>query len=197
MLSPLLQSSEVRPLQPGPASFFMQSESCHIWDAAQIILDNCGAAFRVGGDRAFYAPELDLISLPPDAAFSSPAYWAATAIHEINHSTGHETRMKRDMSGKFGSDIYALEETRVDIAAAFVCNTLALPTDYVNHAAYIDHWMHKVKADKRELFRCAAEAQRIADWTLSYHPDFKTAHTSQPGRPYGPPEQPEAPRPAA
>jgi hypothetical protein len=47
--------------------------------------------------------------------------------------------MNRDMSGAFGSESYALEEARVEMAAAFVCNILGLPTDYANHAAYIPH----------------------------------------------------------
>jgi antirestriction protein ArdC len=41
-----------------------------------------------------------------------------------------------------------------------------------NHAAYLGNWLKKLREDKRELFRCVAEAQRIADWTLSYHPGF-------------------------
>jgi antirestriction protein ArdC len=83
------------------------------------------------------------------------------------------------------------------MGAAFVCNTLGLPTDYANHAAYIGHWLQKVKADKRELFRCAAEAQRIADWTLAYHPDFKAQQEPPPDRPRGPPDSQPEPGPAA
>jgi len=58
------------------------------------------------------------------------------------------------------------------MAAAFVCNILGLPTDYANHAAYVATWLKKLKTDKYEIFRCAADAQRIADWTLGYHPEY-------------------------
>jgi antirestriction protein ArdC len=44
------------------------------------------------------------------------------------------------------------------MAAAFVCNTLNLPTDFTNHAAYVAGWIRKLWTDKRELFRCAADA---------------------------------------
>jgi antirestriction protein ArdC len=67
------------------------------------------------------------------------------------------------------------------MAAAFVCNILGLPTDYGNHAAYIATWVKKLKNDKYEIFRCASDAQRIADWTLAYHPEY--AVTNQPRRP--------------
>jgi antirestriction protein ArdC len=110
--------------------------------------------------------------LPPDVAFSSAEYFSATAIHEIGHSTGHETRMKRDLTGTFGSESYSLEEARVEMTAAFVCNTLNLPTDFQNHAAYVDGWLKKLRKDERELLRCCADAQKIATWVLDYHPDW-------------------------
>lgn len=127
-------------------------------EAVQIIMQNSGVRFQTGGDRAFYSPAGDFIHLPPDAAFTRSEYWAATAIHEINHSTGHATRMNRDLSGTFGSERYACEEARVEMAAAFVCNTLGLPADYANHAAYISTWLKKLRNDKHEIFRCAADA---------------------------------------
>jgi antirestriction protein ArdC len=80
--------------------------------------------------------------------------------------------MNRDLSGRFKSESYACEEARVEMAAAFVCNILGLPTDYANHAAYIATWLKKLKADNYETFQCAADAQRIADWTLGYHPVY-------------------------
>jgi antirestriction protein ArdC len=104
---------------------------------------------------------------------SRSQYWSTTAIHEINHSTGHPSRMNRDMSGKFGSEKYSQEEARVEMAAAFVCNTLNLPTDFSNHAAYVAGWLKKLKEDKRELLHCAADAQKIADWTIAYHPEYR------------------------
>jgi antirestriction protein ArdC len=89
--------------------------------------------------------------------------------------------MKRDLTGAFGSESYCAEEARVEISAGFVCNTLNLPTDFENHAAYVGGWLKKLRSDKRELFRCAAEAQRIADWVLAYHPQY--AARVEPNRP--------------
>jgi antirestriction protein ArdC len=89
-------------------------------------------------------------------------------VHELNHATGHPTRMNRDLSGKFGSNSYACEE----MAAVFVCNALNLPMDFHNHAAYVAGWLKKVRQDKRELLSCAADADRIAEYTLAYHPEF-------------------------
>lgn len=161
-------------------------------EAVSIIIQNCGVTFRSGGDRAFYSPAFDMIQMPPDVAFSSAAYFSATAVHEIGHSTGHETRMKRDLTGRFGSESYTLEEARVEMAAAFVCNTLNLPTDFDNHAAYVSGWLKKLREDKRELLRCCADAQKIATWVLGYHPDFTAAQPARPADPVAeePPREP-------
>lgn len=76
------------------------------------------------------------------------------------------------------------------MAAAFVCNMLNLPTDFNNHAAYISEWTKKLKSDRREIFHVAADAQRIADWTLAYHPDFTAKQL--PTRPGAPQAEPDA-----
>jgi hypothetical protein len=48
-------------------------------EAIDIILKNCGCTVQTGGSKAFYAPLLDLIQLPPDVAFSSREYWLYVA----------------------------------------------------------------------------------------------------------------------
>jgi len=40
------------------------------------------------------------------------------------------------------------------------------------HASYIATWIKVLKEDKREIFRAAADAQKIADLALSFHPDY-------------------------
>lgn len=152
-------------------------------EAVTTILNNMGVTLRIGGDRASYSPTFDTIQMPPDVAFSSREYWAATIIHEINHSTGHPTRMNRDLTGKFGSVSYSQEESRVEMAAAFVCNVLNLPTDFDNHAAYVAGWLKKLKEDRRELFKCAADAQKIASYVLALHPEFALQAPRRPDEP--------------
>lgn len=149
-------------------------------EAVSIILQKSGITVRTGGDRAFYSPTYDLMQLPPDVALPRSEYWAAVAIHETGHGTGHPTRMNRDLTGKFGSDSYCAEEARVEMATVFACNTLALPTDFENSSAYVAGWLRKLREDKRELLHCAADAQKIADHILAYHPNFAAKPTHAP-----------------
>ena len=73
-----------------------------------------------GGDQAFYRRNTDEIHTPPREAFKNLHEFYGTNFHEIGHSTGHESRLNRDLSGAFGSEKYALEELRAELAALFL-----------------------------------------------------------------------------
>jgi antirestriction protein ArdC len=93
-------------------------------------------------------------------------------LHELAHWTGHSSRLNRDLQNRFGSSAYAMEELRAELASAFVANELGIPTDIPHHASYIASWIRPLKDDMRELFRAAADAQRIASMELGFHPDY-------------------------
>jgi antirestriction protein ArdC len=146
-------------------------------EAADIILKNSGAVIRIGGDRAFYSPSTDHIQLPPEHAFHGPPQFAATALHELGHWTGHPSRLNREIQARFGSAAYAMEELRAELASAFVAAELGIPADIPQHASYIASWIKPLKDDKREIFRAAADAQKIATMVLGFHPAYAAEMT--------------------
>jgi antirestriction protein ArdC len=81
-------------------------------DAAETIVRNSRAVVRIGGDRAFYSTSTDHIQMPPQCAFRSAAAWASVQLHEMAHWSGSDSRLKRDLTGSFGSIDYAKEELR-------------------------------------------------------------------------------------
>jgi antirestriction protein ArdC len=95
------------------------------------------------------------------------------------------------MRQRFGSAAYAMEELRAEVASAFVAAELGIPTDIPQHASYIADWIRPLKQDKREIFRAAADAQRIVDMQLGFHPAY-AAQIDEPATPaparasYGP-----------
>ena len=78
----------------------------------ELIIEASGVPVRIGGERAFYNPALDVIQMPPDEAFHGPEQRAVVVLHELAHASGHPTRLNRDLSGGFGSVLYAKEELR-------------------------------------------------------------------------------------
>jgi antirestriction protein ArdC len=166
-------------------------------EAAEVILTNSGVPVREGGSRAFYSPAADFIQLPPRATFIGPAEWAATAMHELGHATAHPSRLDRTTGNpRFGSRDYAAEELRAELASAFIGAQLNIPSDLANHASYVDSWLASMRADRREIFRAAADAQRIADWCLARHPDYAAAMTED-ATPEDAPTEPTPAVPAA
>ena len=152
-------------------------------EAADIILKNSGVVIRIGGDRAFYSPTTDHIQLPPESAFRGPAEYATTGLHELGHWTGHPSRLNRELQNRFGSAAYAMEELRAELASAFVASMLGIPTDIPQHASYLASWIIPLKDDKREIFRAATDAQRIADMELGFHPDYAAHIQTEPTPP--------------
>ena len=143
-------------------------------DAVETIIANSGAEVRVGGDKAFYCPSTDHIQMPPRDAFASASGWSGTIIHEAGHWTGAESRLKRDLKDSSGSQDYAREELRVEIAQAMVCSELNVACDFGNTVSYLSHWLEALQSDRKEIFRAAADAQKIADYLLAFHPDYGT-----------------------
>lgn len=132
-----------------------------------IIANSAAPVFYDGGNRAYYSPGTDKIHLPAIAAFDTMQDYYATALHEIAHSTGHQSRLNRDMSGGFGSESYAKEELRAELACVFmqIEQGIQLNGKHIeNHAAYLNGWLEAAKKDTSVFFKAAADAQRISDY---------------------------------
>lgn len=137
---------------------------------AKALICASGAEIRIGGDKAFYVPALDMIALPPATAFPKPINWYRTALHELGHWTGHESRLARDLSGSHDRRAYAREELVAELTSAFTCAALSIhPT--VRHADYIGAWLQVLCEDERAIFRAASQATKAADYLLGFAPE--------------------------
>ena len=150
-------------------------------EAAEIILANSGAVIRIGGDRAFYSPATDHIQMPPRAAFDTAEKFCGVLLHEMSHWSGAASRLNRDLRNHFGSHDYAREELRAEIGQVMICTELGIADcDFSNNAAYVASWLEKLRSDRKEIFRAAADAQRIADYLLAFHPDYASSQAGPP-----------------
>ena len=77
-----------------------------------------------GSERCFYDPLNDLIQLTDRPQFKNNEYFYATMMHEVTHSTEHESRTGRlqkfDESFKNRKQAYAIEELVAEISSAFI-----------------------------------------------------------------------------
>lgn len=137
-------------------------------DKAEALIAATGAEIHNGGNKARYFPAFDAIELPKKEAFTSVENYYATAFHELGHWTGHETRLKRDFSGKFKSEAYAMEELVAELSAAFMMGELGLSGSLEMHASYIDSWLEVIKSHEGALFTAASQSQKAADYILKF-----------------------------
>jgi antirestriction protein ArdC len=141
-------------------------------ERAEGILRESGAEIQCGsGLRAAYSIREDKIILPKPKLFQSTDAYYATAMHELGHWTGHESRLNR-FGGKKPEDpttARAREELRAEIASLMLSQELGLghyPTE--QHAAYVGSWIQLLKNDKTEIFKASADAQKMCDYIMQY-----------------------------
>ena len=127
-------------------------------ETAEAALKSWKVPVGFGGNRAFYAPDIDRIQLPERSAFNSPAAFCATWAHEAIHSTGHDSRLKRNLGGRFGSKSYAREELVAELGAVLLGDRLEIGSEIESHAAYLSHWIEILKEDPKILFQVMRDA---------------------------------------
>jgi antirestriction protein ArdC len=121
-----------------------------------------------GGERAYYQPGSDRIHLPERAAFHSSAALYATWAHEAIHSTGHPSRLARNLSGSLDGGeaerrAYAREELVAELGAVLLGDRLEIGSEVGHHAAYLSHWVAMLQESPQLLLQVLGDARRAVD----------------------------------
>jgi antirestriction protein ArdC len=122
-----------------------------------------GADIREGHGEAFYVPSKDFVSMPAFEAFKGADHYYNVAFHELTHWTGHQARLDRDLSHRFGTQAYAGEELVAELGGAFLCAEFGFDGD-VRNAGYVATWIELLKSDKRAFFTACNRASKAADY---------------------------------
>lgn len=142
---------------------------------AEAVLASWPAAITHGGERACYLPACDRIVLPPRCAFHSAGAYYATWAHEVVHSSGHSSRLGRDLSGLPSSDSYAREELIAELGSVLIGDRLEIGSDLANHASYLSSWISQLRERPPLLLQVLSDARRAADLIAPEQPDSARA----------------------
>lgn len=178
----LFNVAQCEGLRPGLATDPAPLPERQIVPEGEKLIAASGVPVHIGGDRAYYAPALDHVQVPPQPAFFDQINFYRTCFHELCHATGHPTRLARDLANGFGTKGYAREELVAEMGAAFLCASLGIEPA-VRHADYIGGWVELLRDDLspdpqvrgtgsprgRAIFRAASAAGKAADWLLERH----------------------------
>lgn len=132
---------------------------------AQIFIENTGAEiYNSQSDRCFYNRSKDQIHMVPPSNFVSSGEYYSTLIHELSHWTGHEARLNRGSGGRFGSDEYAREELRAEIAAYMLSRELKIDFNPRNNEAYVTSWCRDFENKPEEIIKACHDALSIKNY---------------------------------
>ena len=119
-----------------------------------------------GGDMAAYSPQLDRIIMPQKEQFMQLRDFYAVLGHEMVHATGHESRLNRITSTKFGSSEYAFEELIAELGSMILCMHTGLEPRLQHGSSYIHGWLNILKQDKQAIFKASFAAGKAVNWLL-------------------------------
>ena len=142
-----------------------------ISDAQQVVdsyFANAGLELNIslGSDKAYYSPSRDRVVMPDMRQFASPESYYGTLYHEMVHSTGHKSRLNRDMTGRFRSKAYAREELIAEIGAAILNSTVGIDNEalFTNNVAYIQSWIGLLQNDSNLVIHAANRAEKAVNF---------------------------------
>lgn len=136
-------------------------------DYIKNIIDNIGVKYKETGGEAYYNPLKDEVVIPLSKSFETSNSYYATQLHELAHSSGHESRLNRNLKNYYGTEEYAKEELRAEISSSFLMQKFNLEEDtrhLNNHKSYVQNWLQILKNDPQELFTAITESNQIVDY---------------------------------
>lgn len=142
----------------------------------------CPIEYEKFNESAFYSPKRDQIVVPskkqfnisntPEDVFKDGMEFYGTTIHEMAHSTGHESRLGRDGIVKidqFGSDQYANEELVAELTSALIGNAMGFDSRIrENNIAYLQNWIGSLKKDPKFLKSVMSDVNKSSKMVLEH-----------------------------
>jgi antirestriction protein ArdC len=155
--------------------------------ALEELIDKLGVPVKCEAqNRAYYSPSADTITMPSQfvdtldengaVLESARDKYYAVLLHEASHSTGHSSRIGRDLTGRpgDGSNAYEKEELIAETSSFFLVQNLlgvgANSESIKRTAAYLDSWKSLILDDPKALFAAFSAAEKAADWVMQQHP---------------------------
>lgn len=152
-----------------PAYEYKQMPSKQRSEELETILEHSQApisydAIKTNG----YWPKDDTIHLVNEDRFKSRDALISIALHEIGHSTGHESRLNRSISSfDKNPENYAREELVAELTSAMLQAKYNLPVyeeTKENAENYMKSWYQLVKDNPNELSKAAQQAEKATTY---------------------------------
>lgn len=140
----------------------------------------CPVEYTQQNPSALYNKTRDVIIVPrkdqfnisdtPEEIYKDGEEYYSSLIHEMAHSTGHESRLNRlSPDGKFGGDEYAKEELVAELTAAMVGSALGFDSRIRdNNTAYLKSWMSALKKEPKFLLSVMSDVNKASAMVIEH-----------------------------
>lgn len=120
-------------------------------------------------DVAYYSPSKDCISIPAKVQFDRGEDFYITLLHEMAHSTGAESRLKRDGESFSENPLkYAKEELTAELASAVSCQALGIVSSIQEtNAQYLKCWLEYIKEKPKYLYDILTNVGKASQMILN------------------------------
>ena len=140
----------------------------------------CPVEYTQQNPSALYNKSRDVIIVPrkdqfnisdtPEEIYKDGEEYYSSLIHEMAHSTGHESRLNRlNPDGKFGGEEYAKEELVAELTAAMVGSALGFDSRIRdNNTAYLKSWMSALKKEPKFLLSVMSDVNKASAMVIEH-----------------------------
>ena len=147
------------------------------WDnlpLAEEAAEKFGVTIDHGTDTPHYNLTTDKVAVPHKSAFAKPVDYYGVLFHELCHATGHPDRLNREgmnLDEPRELESYAREELVAELGSWIVCNSLNIPHQPRDTAAYITGWASRLQTAPRqqqeEILTAVTNAHKAANQVLA------------------------------
>ena len=133
-------------------------------------------------DTAHYTPAKDVITMPNRESFATSDDFLHTLLHEMSHSTGHESRLNRIGINKahINNKERAFEELIAEMSATFVMLDLELNVSnqtISNTVGYVSNWIELLKNKPDVIEDVCDIASHVANYLIKNYKEYLSSKT--------------------
>ena len=120
------------------------------------------------GNQAYFAPQKDEIHIPLKAQFKDGELFYGTALHEMIHSTALDSKINRNIDGRFGDMDYGKEELIAELGSAVIASFFGFAKHIrEDSAAYLSSWLNSIKEKPEFIKNVLYEVNRASEYTIN------------------------------
>ncbi len=133
---------------------------------AEKVIKETKAVIKHSGDKAFYSPTTDNITVPPKEQFEHMGHYYETVFHELSHWSEKRLGFQRS---KNEEETYGFYELIAELSACYVCTELNVPfmeEMLPKSTGYLKGWLDQIAKDPTYVFKASTKASRVVDFLL-------------------------------